>query len=180
MDGSIFNSFHVTFLECLDEQPVDLLPGTMIYIEPNATPSWDAPPCSDAQPPILSPPMSSTSPNSDISSPTLPSSSCISPGENCCILMPGPNCLDSLDTAPPLCRSTHLHTPSSHLAMDNGLLPSCRLSEAISDSTSAAAHWHSSWTSKCSPLSDNVSDQLLTELSFRNSLPFGNPTLSYL
>ncbi len=37
IDGSIFNSFHVTFLEHLDKQPVNLLPGTTVSIEPNAT-----------------------------------------------------------------------------------------------------------------------------------------------
>lgn len=44
IDGSIFNSFHVTFVKHLDEQPADLLPGTMISIEPDVRPSWDSSP----------------------------------------------------------------------------------------------------------------------------------------
>ena len=76
VDGSIFNSFHVTFLERLDEQPVDLMPGTTVCIDPDATPSWDVPAHSDTTPPVPSPH-------------TLPSSSCNSPGENRRILTPG-------------------------------------------------------------------------------------------
>ena len=41
--GTIFNSFHVTFIEHLDSQPSNLLPGTTMLFEPNAAPSWDAP-----------------------------------------------------------------------------------------------------------------------------------------
>jgi hypothetical protein len=36
---AIFNSFHVTFLEHLDQQPFDLLPRTTITLNPNAPPS---------------------------------------------------------------------------------------------------------------------------------------------
>jgi len=39
--GRIFNSFLVTFLEHLDEQPVELLPGTTIALAPESPPSWD-------------------------------------------------------------------------------------------------------------------------------------------
>jgi hypothetical protein len=56
VDGSIFNSFHVTFVEHLDEQPTDLLPGTTICLEPNATPSWDTPSCLPISPPPTSRP----------------------------------------------------------------------------------------------------------------------------
>ncbi len=150
VDGSIFNSFHVTFLEHLDEQPTDLLPGTTICIEPNTAPSWDAPPCSVTPPPIQVPSTSSPS------SPTLPlqdgknhqhvmlssSSTSNSPGENRPVLMPGSDHLDHSSSSPSLRRSSHSHAPSSRLAMDDNLLPSHCLSETISDSASAAAHQH--------------------------------------
>jgi hypothetical protein len=194
IDGSIFNSFHVTFLECLDEQPVDLMPGTTICIDPNAMPSWDVPAHSDAAPPVPSPhTLPSSSCNSpsknhciltpggdfsnsttdcDASSPMLLLLPCISPGENHHMLTPGSDDLDSSHTAPSLCRSTRSRTPSSRLVMDDGLLPSRRLSEAISDSTSAAARKHSSRTSKHSPLSDEISDQLLTVAFLLEFSPF--------
>jgi hypothetical protein len=39
--GQIFNSFHVTFIEHLDEQPANLLPGMIVDLNPNTPPSWD-------------------------------------------------------------------------------------------------------------------------------------------
>jgi transposase InsO family protein len=39
--GRIFNSFHVSFVEHLDEQPANLLPGTMITLAPDSPPSWE-------------------------------------------------------------------------------------------------------------------------------------------
>jgi hypothetical protein len=39
MSNTIFNSFHITFIEHLDSLPYDLLPGTTIFLEPNAPPS---------------------------------------------------------------------------------------------------------------------------------------------
>src|SRR6266705_630786 len=39
--GRVFNSFHVTFLEHLDEEPAKLLPGTTISLAPDSPPSWD-------------------------------------------------------------------------------------------------------------------------------------------
>jgi hypothetical protein len=108
----------------------------------------------------------------DASSPVLPLLSCISPGENRHMLTPGPDDSDSSHTAPSLCQSNRLCAPSSRLATDNGLLPSHHLSEAISDSTSAAARKHSSWTSKHSPLSDKISDQLLTVAFLSEFSPF--------
>jgi hypothetical protein len=86
--------------------------------------------------------------------------------------MPGPDDLDSSHTAPSLHQSNRSRAPSSRLATDNGLLPSCHLSEAISDSTSAAACKHSSWTSKCSPLSNEISDRLLTVAFLLEFSPF--------
>jgi hypothetical protein len=41
--GSIFNSFHVTFIEHLDSLPSDLLLGTTLQLDPNAPPSWEVP-----------------------------------------------------------------------------------------------------------------------------------------
>ena len=41
--GAIFNSFYVTFIEHLDDQSADLLPGTTILFDPNAPPTWDVP-----------------------------------------------------------------------------------------------------------------------------------------
>ena len=173
----------------------------MVYIKPNTTPSWDTPLHLDALSPITSLLLPSTSPsfgtpispNSNTFSLTLPSSSItpsenchilmlgttsldssdiINPGKNCYILMPRPNCLDSLDTAPSLRQSLRSCTPSSHLAPDDGLLPSHCFSNAISDSTSAASHWHSSWTLKCSPLFNKTSDQLLTIAFLSKFSPF--------
>jgi hypothetical protein len=37
--NTIFNSFHVIFIEHLDSLPHDLLPGTTIFLKPNAPPS---------------------------------------------------------------------------------------------------------------------------------------------
>jgi hypothetical protein len=170
------------------------MPGMTICIDPDAMPSWDVPAHSDAAPPVPSPhtlpssscnspgenhriltpggDFSSSTTNCNASSPMLPLLSCISPGENRHMLMPGPDDLDSSHTAPSLRRSNHSCTPSSRLAMDDGLLPSHRLSEAISDSTSAAAHKHSSWTSKRSPLSNEISDQLLTVAFLSEFSPF--------
>ena len=45
--GAVFNSFHVTFLEHLDRQPFDLLPGMTITLNLDAPPSWDMPPPSE-------------------------------------------------------------------------------------------------------------------------------------
>ena len=64
VSGRIFDSFHVSFIEHLDEQPVDLHPGTTITLNPDSPPSWDAPsisppktpspiPCDPSFPPIL-------------------------------------------------------------------------------------------------------------------------------
>jgi transposase InsO family protein len=39
--GKVFNSFHVTFVEHLHDQPVDLLPGTIIELNSDCPPSWD-------------------------------------------------------------------------------------------------------------------------------------------
>ncbi len=94
IDGSIFNSFHVTFLEHLDEQPVDLLPGTTVCIEPNATPSWDAPSCPFISPSTPSPTVTPNPPDLNTSTTTLHSPS---DGKNHQILTPSSS---SLTTAP--------------------------------------------------------------------------------
>lgn len=39
--GRIFDSFHVSFVEHLDEHPAKLLPGTTITLEPDSPPSWE-------------------------------------------------------------------------------------------------------------------------------------------
>jgi Reverse transcriptase (RNA-dependent DNA polymerase) len=41
--NTVFNSFHVTFIEHLDSLPHDLLPGTTLLLEPDAPPSWEVP-----------------------------------------------------------------------------------------------------------------------------------------
>ena len=38
--GKVFNSFHVTFVEHLQAQPTDLLPGTTIQVDPDAPATW--------------------------------------------------------------------------------------------------------------------------------------------
>jgi len=43
-DGSIFNLFHITFVEHLDQLEMDLLPETTISLEPDTSPTWDASP----------------------------------------------------------------------------------------------------------------------------------------
>ena len=55
--GQIFTSFHVSFLEHLDEVPTDLLPGTTVDLAPHAPPSWDtaSKPQGPTQPPSISP-----------------------------------------------------------------------------------------------------------------------------
>jgi len=68
--GWIFNSYHVTFIEHLQSQPTDLLPGTTINLNPDAPPSWDSTP-------VLSfvPPSCALDPDDDddIPDPVLPS-----------------------------------------------------------------------------------------------------------
>jgi len=51
--GRIFDSFHVSFIEHLDESPVDLHPGTTIRLNPDAPPSWNT--TSIPPPPIARP-----------------------------------------------------------------------------------------------------------------------------
>lgn len=48
--GRISNSFHVTFVEHLQSQPVDLLPGTTIHLNPDAPPTWACLPNPPPQP----------------------------------------------------------------------------------------------------------------------------------
>ena len=40
--GRIFDSFHVTFMEHLDEKSARLLPGTTVTVAPDSPPSWDS------------------------------------------------------------------------------------------------------------------------------------------
>jgi transposase InsO family protein len=64
--GAVFNSFHVTFVEHLDAQPADLLPGTTILFNPDTPPSWETPiPSPFTSPPISSALLSSFSPLAD-------------------------------------------------------------------------------------------------------------------
>jgi transposase InsO family protein len=166
-DGTIFNSFHVTFLEHLDQQPVDLLPGTTISIEPSALPSWvtspesalpPSPPTSPSSPSVMIAP-SSPGENRPNITPSLPSTLTPSSiGENCPFITPplssslgenrpmltpsiSPDLLPDSDTSSPLPsvrRSSRSHAPSSRIASNNGLLPSRRLADAISDASSSA------------------------------------------
>jgi transposase InsO family protein len=99
--GAVFNSFHVTFLKHLNHQPFDLLPRTIITLNPNVPPSWDMPPPSE--PPsntvsTLTPPSTLDSSLTDIpastsSSPTLPPSPILKPSS-------------SNDTTSSLCQSS--------------------------------------------------------------------------
>ena len=41
--NAVFNSFHVTFIEHLDSLPTDLLPGKLVFLDPDAPPSWEVP-----------------------------------------------------------------------------------------------------------------------------------------
>ena len=43
MSNSVFNSYHITFIEHLDSQLWALLPGTTISLNPDAPPSWETP-----------------------------------------------------------------------------------------------------------------------------------------
>src|SRR6266581_4299026 len=54
-NGKIFNSFHVTFVEHLDKQPANLLPGTTVTLSPDVPPSWDTAPFPTVQPPPSEP-----------------------------------------------------------------------------------------------------------------------------
>jgi len=55
--GQIFNSFHVSFVEHLDEAWSNLLPGTTMTLAPDLPPSWDtaSKPRNDPQPPSIPP-----------------------------------------------------------------------------------------------------------------------------
>ena len=74
--GKVFNSFHVTFVEHLQSQPTDLLPGTTVNLNPDAPPTWAAlpipAPSSRPFPAITSPP---TDPILPTSPPVTPTSS---------------------------------------------------------------------------------------------------------
>ena len=105
IDGSIFNSFHVTFVEHLDQQPVDLLPGTMITIEPNAPLSWDASPSPQ---PRSAPPPPPLPDNTTLRSPSL--------GENRHNVTPSPLSLSGRnchEITPPSVTSSIPSSPSS-------------------------------------------------------------------
>jgi len=49
--GKIFNSYHMSFIEHLQSQPTDLLPGTTINLNLDAPPSWDTTPVLKSAPP---------------------------------------------------------------------------------------------------------------------------------
>ena len=160
--GRIFDSFHVSFIEHLDESPVDLHPGTTIRLNPDAPPSWNTTsippppiarptdPCPPTYPPILPnlpPPMltdntvnpantsteyNNSTPNPNIQQNTIPT-----------ILPPNvphqiPASPSPADT-PILRRSSRTRFSSARETTNDGLLPNSCLSSAISDSAASTA-----------------------------------------
>jgi transposase InsO family protein len=124
--GAVFNSFHVTFLEHLDCQPIDLLPGTTVTLHPDAPPSWDSSPQHSDSPSIdtascitLLPQNELTENSTDNSPHTIPSPLTANKESppNLSTLQP------SSYNTPPLCCSSWTCTPSSRVAMNDGLLP---------------------------------------------------------
>jgi hypothetical protein len=124
--GAVFNSFHVTFLEHLDRQPIDLLPGMTVALHPDAPPSWDSLPQHSDSPSIdttsrttLLPQNELTENSTDNSPHTIPSPSTANKESplNLSTLQPS-----SYDT-PPLCCSSQTRAPSSCVATNDRLLP---------------------------------------------------------
>ena len=79
--NSILNSSHITFIEHLDSQPVDLMPGTTVLFDTDAPPSWETPsPDQSLVPPRSSPSSTTSIPTSSPIIPiALPSSTPITP-----------------------------------------------------------------------------------------------------
>ena len=71
--GKIFNSYHVSFIEHLQSQPTDLLPGMMINLNPDAPPSWDTTPILKSAPPSSLSDMPDDDDDNLIPDPILPS-----------------------------------------------------------------------------------------------------------
>ena len=83
VSGKVFNSFHVTFVEHLDNLPHDLLPGKLVTLMENLSPSWAVPGDEPASPsPDLVPSLPKTSPPFYPRSASLPIPSAIPSSNN--------------------------------------------------------------------------------------------------
>jgi len=158
--GHVFDSFHVSFIEHLNEVPADLLPGMMITLTPDSPPSWDtastppapnhpAPPlCTPTYPPIVPLPPSecpqddctdnrttnntvTTIQNNSNPPPTIPPSH-----------LPMISSSNNTIQTSTLCRSSRARFSSAWEATNDGLRPNSRLTNAISDSIASTTHTH--------------------------------------
>jgi len=165
--GRVFDSFHVSFIEHLDEVPATLLPGTTITLTPDSPPSWDtastppstvppAPPlCTLTYPPIVPLPPSQndcidnrptnntitntiiTTHNNSNSPPTIPPS-----------LLPTITSFNETVPPPILRRSSRTRFSSAREATNDGLRPSSRLTVAISDSIASTTRTRAARSSR--------------------------------
>jgi len=159
--SAIFNSFHVTFVEHLDQQPVDLLPRTTIALNPDVPASWDntsnpqSPNPAQQSPPSLyntAPMIDSTIPFSTKQRQTSPN-------------MPPPPIIPSIQNEPslsyntpiPLCHSSWTHTSPSQFDLNDGLIPGHHLVDTISNSSSSTdCLCHLRAAKQTSPLDDRA------------------------
>ena len=161
--GRIFDSFHVSFLEHLDELPTDLFPGMTLTLSPNSPPSWDtastptAPkvpspiPCTPTYPPTVPNfdipqdntdiPQNNTATNTTLttehqttSSPTVDTPVPTNINPLPPTIPPIPN----TPVVPPLRRSSRTRFSSAREATNDGLRPNSRLASAISNSTASS------------------------------------------
>ena len=154
--GRIFDSFHVTFLEHLDERPTDLLPGTTITLTPDSPPSWDtasippAPktpspnPCTPTYPPTIPNPPIHIPANNTVNDTITTTENNTTPPTNVPTIpapqLPTIPASQNIPLIPSLCRSSRTHFSSAQESTNDGLLPNLHLASAISDSAASTAH----------------------------------------
>jgi len=136
---AMFNSFHVTFLEHLNHQPMDLLPGMTVSLHPDAPPSWDSSPPNSTS--IDTPSRTALSPSIELTknatqnSPhTIPSPSAKNKESPPDLSTIQPSSYNT----PPLRHSACTCAPSSCIAMNDRLLPNRQLADALLDSSTSA------------------------------------------
>jgi len=174
--GHIFDSFHVSFLEHLDECPTDLFPGMTLTLTPDSPPSWDTAstppshknpspiPCSLTYPPTipnLDIPKNNTiittemNTNNEIT-PTIPPSisiPTIPPSIPPTIPPSLPHMIPpshDISVIPPLRRSSRTQFSSAREVTNDGLLLNSRLASVISDSAASSAHMRTTCSSRLS------------------------------
>ena len=192
--GRIFDSFHVSFIEHLDEIPADLSPGTTIALTPESPPSWDvaaAPPvpeppnrhlCTPTYPPAVpNPPSSATSyqhPPLNPQNNTITITTQTSNSDDQITTIPHTHTdNDQPNTIPspsptilpstlelPLRRSSRTRFSSACGMTNDGLLPNSRLASAISDSAASSARARATRSSRLSSIPEAHLSTFLDDL----------------